>query len=144
MYDRFLHWTHICQIQTVTYRIRPLLLCLLPHPHARSHTLLRFMSLIFVSNFLQEVPLMTASFHWPRGSCCPSLVATPDGKRNRPDRWCQSDIIWSSTSNMGAEPHSAFSYSGRSSSVTPPPPFIFCSFHPQILILQNKWNWLVI
>lgn len=91
------------------------------------------MSLIFVSNFLQEVPLMTAPFHWPQRSCCPSLMATPDGKRNRPAHWCQGDIIWSSTSNMGSEPHSAFSYSGRSSSFTFP-------FYIQGLFFCKYWS----
>lgn len=36
--------------------------------HAHKHTLMSFMSLIFVSNFLQEVPLMTTPFIGPQGA----------------------------------------------------------------------------
>lgn len=67
------------------------------------HTYMCFMNLSFLSNFLQEVPWMTSNFHWSPENRCPSLMTYP-GKRNRPDHWCQSDIIWSWSSNMGAEP----------------------------------------
>lgn len=72
IYSRFLDFTvhvamYIAHLSTiVNYWIRP---CVsLSHTQTCSQTFMCFMSVIFVSNSLQEVPRMTSPFIGPSGS----------------------------------------------------------------------------
>lgn len=61
--------------------------------HTHRHTLLCFVFLILVSNFLQEAPLMTSPFIGPWGSTVHLARQPQTGKRSRPHNQCQDDII---------------------------------------------------
>lgn len=99
------------------------------HMHTCSQTLMCFVCEIFVSNSLQEVPQMTSPFIGPSGSAV--HLSWHTRREKEPPRPLVPGWYHLIISNMGAEPHSAFSYSGKSSS------FTFSHIYIQGLLLAN-------
>lgn len=115
----------------------------MPFSFSHTHTLKCFMSMIFVSNFLQDVPLITTPFIVPQGAAVHLSWQPQTGKGTahtigarvisssdrQPQTWRWATryifILWKVFIL-----HFPLLYSG--------------TFFLHVLILQNKSNWLVI